>query len=315
MEKINFKMITLKAEGMMLTLFCIMLFSGCDDRKESTVKVNFSNTAEVVKIKSEVDSVKPLRVAVAAIISPRETYSYYNDLFRYISVKIDRPIVFEQRKTYSEVNNMLLNQSVDIAFICTGAYIRNKSYCNILVVPVCKGITYYQGYIITNKSSSIGNFDKLKGKTFAFTDPLSNTGKLFPEIKVKKNYNLKTEEFFSKVIYTNAHDISIELVSKNIVDGASVNSLIFDYFEAFNPEKIKNIKIIDKSGYFGIPPIVTSKGIDPDLRKKLEELFLKVHKDPEGAVILKKLMIDRFVLSGDTLYNDICSEYKESGYE
>lgn len=293
----------------------IISFLGCFNENEKTIKIDFSKTSGKFKCDTLNDSIAPLRVAVAAIISPRETYTYYNELFKYISKKINRPIVFEQRKTYSEVNDMLINQTVDVAFVCTGAYIRNKKYCDLLVVPVCKNLPYYQAYVIVNKTSKVNNLTELKGKSFAFTDPLSNTGKLFPEIRVKLISNLKAENFFSKIIYTNGHDLSIELVSKNLIDGASVNSLIFDYLIVSTPDKVKNIKIIEKSEYFGIPPVVTSKGINKDLRLKLEELFLNAHENDEGALILKKLMINKFILTGDTLYNNVCSEYKESNNE
>ena len=312
------KAISIKSMNKIFSVFIFFHFSlilGCNDLNEKTVKVDFIQKSENSNERDGNDSVAPLRVAVAAIISPRETYTYYNELFKYISKKINRPIVFEQRKTYSEVNDMLINQTVDIAFVCTGAYIRNKKYCDVLVVPVCKNLPYYQGYIIVRKNSAFKSLKDLKGKSFAFTDPLSNTGKLYPELRVKKISNMKAEDFFSKIIYTNAHDMSIELVSKSLVDGASVNSLIYDYLASTNPERIENLRIIEKSEYFGIPPVVTSKGINKELRKKLEELFLNVNDDPDGQIILRKLLIDKFIITGDTLYNNVCSEYKESNNE
>ena len=91
------------------------------------------------------------------------------------------------------------------------------------------GKPVYQAYIIANKDSSIEIFEDFNGKSFAFTDPLSNTGRLYA-IKRLKEINKTEKDFFSKTNYTHAHDISMQLVSKNIIDGATIDGLIFDYF-------------------------------------------------------------------------------------
>lgn len=284
----------------------------CKNFKNDVVTVDFTKTTISENTTNQNDSVTPLRVAVAAMISPSETFIYYKELFDYISVKINRPIKFEQRKTYSEINEMLAKHQVDIAFVCSGAYIRNKENCELLVIPIIHAMPYYRAYIIVNNSTSLYTFKELRGKTFAYTDPLSNTGKLYPDRRIKKLFHQSGKSFFSKTIYTHAHDNSIQLVSKNVVDAASIDGLIYDYISKKSPEKVKNIRIIEKSEYMGIPPVVTSMGIDKELKKKLEGIFLNIHNDSLGKIILNELMIDKFVVTSDTLYNKLDSMTKSS---
>lgn len=200
---------------------------------------------------------------------------------------------------------MLANHEVDIAFICSGAYVLNKGNCDILAVPVCNGLPYYQAYIIVNESSGINSFIGLKGKSFAFSDPLSNTGKLYPEYRLKEMFDASSDVFFSSTIFSNAHDISIQLVSKKIVDGASVDGLIYEYLLKKSPAKVENIKIIEKSDFLGIPPVVCSKGINAGLKNNLQDILLTIHSDTAGKRILDKLLIDRFIVATDTLYNKV----------
>ncbi|MBI4930762.1 MAG: phosphate/phosphite/phosphonate ABC transporter substrate-binding protein [Bacteroidetes bacterium] len=290
----------------------IIIFSivaiGCNNfDSDNVVQIDFSKTTKNVNANTVNDTVSPLRVAVSAMTSPSETFNYYIELFDYISKKINKPVKFEQRKTYSEINEMLAKHQVDIAFICSGAYIINKEHCELLVIPIINGLPYYQAYIIANKNSSIHSLKDLKGKSFAFTDPLSNTGKLYPERRINELFHLTGRDFFSKTIYSHAHDISIQLVSKNVVDGASVDGLIYDYVSKKSHDKIKNIRIIEKSEYMGMPPVVVSKNFDKELKNKIEEIFLNIHNDPEGKKILDDLMIDKFALTSDTLYKNIIS--------
>jgi len=90
-----------------------------------------------------------------------------------------------------------------------------------------------------------------------------------------------------------------------MVDGAAVNSLVFQYLEVVHPERTSNIKIIERSEWFAMPPVVVAKGIDPDLIKKIKEIFFTLHTDSASKKVLDKLMFDRFVLGNDSMYNSV----------
>lgn len=296
-------------------LVCIILISSllsaCDfvssKRNNPHISINLNDTSDGDTTYSPMDTIPYLRVAVSAMISPKETFAYYKELFGYISRKTNKRIKIVQRKTYSEVNELLNNNQVDMAFICSGAYVndRRDGYpIKIVAIPVINGRPTYQAYIITYKSSEVKKFEDLKGKSFAFTDPLSNTGYLYALSRIKSlGYNKKT--FFKDFVFTYAHDISIQLVAKQIVDGASVDGLIFDYLQHSHPERLKNIRIVEKSQFFGIPPIVVPPSTPDSTLMKLQHILCQMDKDTMGVKILKKLMIDRFVPANDSLYNSI----------
>jgi phosphonate transport system substrate-binding protein len=63
--------------------------------------------------------------------------------------------------------------------------------------------------------------------------------------------------------------------------------------------------VTEKSNYFGIPPIVNSLGLSRTLRAEIQELFLDMHLHEQGREIMKHLQVDRFILTGDTLYDGI----------
>lgn len=287
----------------MLSMFSCQLKQ---NNQTNTVQVDFSVYDTLKQSGNINDTMSKLNVAIAAMISPKETFIYYQDLFNFISQKINYHIDIKQRKTYTEINKMLYTREVDIAFICSGAYAlaKEKNNIEILAVPVCNGTPFYQAYVITNKNSGIEKFEDFCGKSFAFTDPLSNSGKLYADKRLK-DLNTTSESFFASTMYTYAHDLSIQLVSKMMVDGASVDGLIYDYLATFYPERLKNVRIIEKSEYFGIPPVVVPSGLNQNLKKQLRDMFLTLHEDPEGKKILDKLLIDRFIEGNDTDYNSI----------
>lgn len=287
-----------------ISIIVTLLVSCQDKSNEKIVKVDFSRNDEVLSLMDE--SNIPLRVAVSAMISPEENFYYYTKIFDYISQHINRAIVFKQRKTYSEVNTLLRSRELDFAFICSGAYVEAKEDfgAEILVIPQIDGKTSYRAYIIVRDDSECEKFGDLNGSSFAFTDPLSNTGCIYPRFLVKK-MNFVEDNFFSRVIFTHAHDYSIQAVDSRLTDAASVDSIIFDYFQTNRPHKVDRLKIIDRSEPFGMPPVVIHPGIEPSLKKNLKTIFLEMSDDPQGREILDHLSIDRFVLGKDEDYESI----------
>jgi len=287
---------------LLIFLISLTLFFSCNSNKDIK-EINLQDDKTSVD-STQSSSQQKIYVAISTMISPVETFNLYKDLIDYISSKLGVPIEFKQRKTYSEVNNLLKENKLDFAFICTGAYLeaRNKMPIEILVVPVVEGKPYYQAYVIVNNESNINSIDDLQGKSFAFTDPLSNTGYDYI-INILKDRRTNPEKFFSNTIFTYAHDYSIQAVKRKIVDGATVDGLVYEYLKHFQPEKVEGIKIINKSRDFGIPPFVVQKNLDPKLKLELKNIMLTMHQDSEGKKLLNKIMIDKFIEADDSLYN------------
>ncbi|MFZ3169072.1 MAG: phosphate/phosphite/phosphonate ABC transporter substrate-binding protein [Candidatus Methanoperedens sp.] len=286
----------------LLVILLFVIISGCLE-PEGVIKVNLSNRTE-----DNIDNsdAQILRIAVSAIISPDETLIYYQDMFDYLSLKMGVPVKLVQRKTYQEVNDLVRKNSVDAAFVCSLAYIDGKDQfgMELLAVPIVRGEPRYYSYIIVPNDSSIKSLEELKGKTFAYTDPLSNSGKLSPEYMIAQ-LGENPETFFKLTFFTYSHDKSIQAVAEKMVDGAAVDSLVWDFKNATDPDFTSRTKIISKSPPYGIPPLVVSKDIDPTLKEKLGKILLQMHEDEKGREILDRIMIDRFSEANDSLYNSV----------
>ncbi|MEJ2658049.1 MAG: PhnD/SsuA/transferrin family substrate-binding protein [Desulfobacterales bacterium] len=150
----------------------------------------------------------------------------------------------------------------------------------------------------------------LKGGVLAMTDPASNTGALVPLYWLSK-MGEKPDTFFKNVTYTYSHDNSILAVARSLVDGASVDGMIWEYYNARNPIYTSQTRVIKKSIPFGSPPFVASKYLAPKIKEKARDLLLDIHKDPTGRSILKELMIDRFVSPEDTWYQPVLEIKKQ----
>ena len=73
------------------------------------------------------------------------------------------------------------------------------------------------------------------------------------------------DSFFRKYVFTYSHDNSIKSVAEKLVDGAAVDSLVYDYTVARSPLFSAKTRVIQKSGPYGIPPVVVHPGLNPEL--------------------------------------------------
>lgn len=253
-----------------------------------------------------------IRVAVAAMISAKESVVYYHQLLDFIAHQLGHNIKLIQRKTYSEINELLQNGKIDLAFICSGPYATGRQTYGFeaLAVPQVRGKHFYHSYLIVNHNSTFKGLRDLRGKTFAFTDPESNTGKLVPTYWLVRQ-NQKPKEFFGKIIYTHSHDNSIMAVATSLVDGAAVHEQIWEYFNEKNPTFTASTRVIKKSQPFGNPPVVASRYLSDQLKTDIRELLMTMHLDPEGKRILDELRIDRFLHPDDKWYESIVAMKQE----
>jgi phosphonate transport system substrate-binding protein len=247
-----------------------------------------------------------LRIAVGGMITPKAGLAYYKQLVDYIGAKLGRPVQFIDRPSYAEVNMLVQTRQADLAFVCSGPYVTGHADfgMELIAAPMVHGVAAYHSYIIVPKDSSAKTLKDLRGRVFAFTDPDSNTGKLVPTYMLAK-MGQTPESFFDHYVYTKGHDNTIRAVARHLVDGAAVDSLIYDYQKATDPTYTSQTRIIWQSPAYAIPPVVVNPNVDPKLKEQFRNVLLQANEDPEGKRILAGMLVDRFVVISDGAYASV----------
>jgi len=294
-------------KNLIILFFIAMAISACSPSPQAEVvaQVDLQN---LQPLPTPAQDGVPLRVAVAAVISPKGTVESYSSLIEYLSKKTGRPVELVQRRTYMEVNNMVESGEVDIAFVCTSAYIAGEYDfgMQLLAAPQVEGGTTYYSYLIVPVESNAQDMADLKGKVFAFTDPISLTGRVYPTYLVEQ-LGSTPETFFSRTFFTYSHDEAIYAVANHLADGASVDSLVYEFAVSRNPTLADKTKVIHISQAFGIPPVVVSPNVRPQVAAELQTLLLEMNNDEEGKAALNAIGVDKFVLIEDTTYDSVRS--------
>ena len=196
-----------------LTVAATIFLLGCSGDQEP-IFVDFSKKIDANPLPDESRDASVIRVAVAAMISAKESVVHYHQLLDFIAKQLGHKIELIQRKTYGEINELLKTGKIDLAFICSGPYATGRQIYGFeaLAVPQVRGKHSYHSYLIVNQKSAFHDLMDLRGKTFAFTDPESNTGMLVPTYWLIQQKE-QPKSFFGKIIYTHSHDNSIMAVA------------------------------------------------------------------------------------------------------
>ena len=283
-----------------LSLMLIFFAGGCANQQYK--QITLSN---LQPISSPAQPANPaLRVALATGLSPSQSIARYQALTNYLAAKLQRPVELVQRKTYKEVDDLIREGQVDIAFVCSSSYAIGKDSFGerLVAVPITNGLPYYQSLIIVNAATGIRTWDQLKGRSFAFVDPQSTSGALYAMSKIKDRGDLK---FFSSYIYTYAHVNSITAVRDHLVDAAAVDSTTFTSMLAKSPDLNSSIRVIDISPQYANNPVVASPRLDERTLLSIQAALLDMDKDELGQQALQVAGFDKFQLLDDQLFDSV----------
>ena len=202
---------------------------------------------------------------------------------------------------------------VDIGVMNSFGYLMaNKKYGATAKLKVIRyGHDYYQGQIIAHADSGIKNVKDIQGKRFAFTDPSSTSGHMFP-LKILKENNVNP----GQTVFLNKHDNVVISVYQGRVDAGAT------YYSAPSPtgkirdararvktqfpdveEKVKIITVTEK-----IPndPFVFRKGLPEEISKKFIGALKKYLMTEAGRAAFQRIYsVEGVMETSDQAYNGL----------
>ncbi|MFD1453109.1 substrate-binding domain-containing protein [Oceanobacillus sojae] len=295
--------ILMKISRILLFLIISILFisSGCQP-KQAAYDIDFSKS-EIDYEGAQDNGPPPIRIAISSVLSPTETVKNYREIASFIGEQLDRPAIVIQRRSYNEINNLMVNGGADIALFPTGAYINYGLHDNLEGVAMQErlGSSYYYGYIVAKEDSSIESLEDLKGKDIAFFDPTSYSGYTFVKEKLA-SWDETPDSFFKSHLFTYSHEGSINAVKNNVVDAAAVHSLSYENMELTDSDLTKDLKIISQSEAMGTGPVLVRSDLPDKEKEIITDSFLNMTDDSSMKQALEGLYIDRFIPFDPNLY-------------
>lgn len=223
----------------------------------------------------------------------------------YLADRMETPVRFVQRGSYREIIELIRSGKIDFAWLCGFPYVRFKRDMRLLAVPLYHGNPLYQSYFIVPASdTTTTSLHDLRGKIFAYSDPDSNSGYLYPQYQLLRAGE-DPATFFSRSFFTWGHRKVIEAVGVGLAQGGSVDGYVWDTLGVVHPTLTAATRIVSRSPELGYPPFVARANIGNDSFRKMQNVLLSMTRDTQGARLLKTLNLDGFIPGSDQLFEEI----------
>ena len=266
--------------------------------------IDFSKVSENVDDNGKDDDT--LRIGLISVAGDNKSYILEKELANYIGEKLNKKVKLIQKKSYSDINLLLKNNQIDVAFLSTGAYslYEDKGSLELLARPN-RGKAYYHPIIITKNDSNINTIEELENNSFAFVDTYSYSGYLVFNDYLKKN-GTTANKFFSNSYFTHSHEESINQVINGRVSAAIVDDWALQYMSSNFSGIENNIKIIKTFPEVATGPVVTHKNYED--KEKIKQILLSIDKDNSIKNVLSQLQIEKYEETKASDYPDLISE-------
>lgn len=155
-------------------------------------------------------------------------------LARMLEVATGYRVRAEVPTSYAATIEAMCAGRVDVGFLATFAYVLGHQRCGIdaRLVSVRQNRPFYVSQILYRADLNVKSLADLRGKRFAFVDPGSASGYLFPAALLKTN-GIDPDRFFSQVVFAGGHDKVVLAIYTGSVDaGATFGDPDNPVFEA-----------------------------------------------------------------------------------
>jgi phosphonate transport system substrate-binding protein len=212
--------------------------------------------------------------------------------------------------SYAAVIEAMGAGKVDIGWLATFSYVlaHDKYGVELLLVVQRFGSPFYRGQIMVRTDSGIEDLAGLKGKRFAFVDPASTSGHLYPKtLLLSQGYD--PEQFFKKSVFVGSHNAVVLSIYKGEVDGGAAYDGSRSAVAKTFPDVFDKVKVIAYTKEIPNDTVSVRKELAEDLKIKIREGLKNISHSPKGSKILKKL----YGISGFTDLDGLFDPVREAG--
>jgi len=278
----------------LLSLFILAIVSGCAKREAQLGSAR-----------------RPIIMAFVASVESQDLIVSGDELARMLEKRTGYTYKTAVLTSYAAAIEAMGAGKADIVWYPPFSYVlaHEKVGAKVILMTVRSGSRWYHGYIIVRKDSGINRLEDLKGKRFAYVDPLSTSGAVYPKLLIKEK-GFDPESFFSRAIYSGGHDKSVIAVYNKQVDGCAVygNGDVDarDRVIGTIPDIKEKTKIIAKTDVIPNDTVAVSKDLPPDIVKRVRDALLAISNSDEGRrAVLALYGVDGLVTAKDSDFDPI----------
>jgi len=259
---------------------------------------------------------RELTFGFTPVLSESDMRVEFEPLMTYLSDCIGQKVVLYVAKDYGDLRTQMESGAVDIGTFSPFAYVDAARGGKIRLIAQCviNGTATYRGVIVARRDRGLNSLADLRGKRFAFVDPKSASGFVYPRaLLIEKG--ITPESSFKETIFAGSHDKVIAAVLEGRADAGAV------YEDALAIAKSKgvpteNLVTLGRTAPIPHDAIAVRVGLDGALAKKIRAALVDLDKSEAGRRVIansKPKELTGYMIAEDSLYDMVRRTAKIAG--
>jgi phosphate/phosphite/phosphonate ABC transporter binding protein len=259
---------------------------------------------------------RDLQFGFTPFLSEADMRVEFEPLMTYLSASIGQKVVLYIAKDYGDLRTQMEAGTVDIGSFSPFAYVDavRSGKIRIIAQSIIDGSGTYRGVIVARKDSGLKALVDLRGKRFAFVDPKSASGYVYPRAMLIEKA-IAPESDFKETIFAGSHDKVIAAILAGRADAGAVYEGALDIAKA-EGVPTENLVTLATTDLIPHDAITLRVGLDDALAKKIQTALVNLDKSEAGRRVIansKPKKLTGYVIAKDSLFDIVRRTAKAAG--
>jgi phosphonate transport system substrate-binding protein len=159
--------------------------------------------------------------------------------------------------------------------------------------------------VIARADSGIERLEDLRGKRFAWVDPTSTSGYLFPRALLQE-HGLVPDAAFAQQVFAGGHDKVALAVLQRQVDGGAMGKDSLQRVTSIYPTALEETRVLEDTPDIPNDGVAFRSGLPPEIVERTREALLRISAREEGQKLFEEAIGTRGVApTNDAAYEPV----------
>jgi phosphate/phosphite/phosphonate ABC transporter binding protein len=224
-----------------------------------------------------------------------------------LSGALGRPVVLYVAKDYGDLRTQLESGAVDIGSFSPFAYVdaERGGRVRIIAQSLIDGSGTYRGLIIARRDSAITSLAALAGRSFAYVDPKSASGYVYPRAMLIEE-GLHPDALFSRIIFSGDHEKVIADVLARRADAGAVYDGSLRLAKAAG-QRTEDLLVVSRTEPIPHDAIAVRVGLGDALVRRIQAALVNMANTESGRAYIAASTkgLSGFAVAPDSLYDPV----------
>lgn len=246
-----------------------------------------------------------LHFGITPVLGSSTMHEDFDPLAVYLTHALGRTVVLDVTKNYGDLRRLMEQGAVDIGSFSPFAYVEaaRDGKVRIIAQSLIDGVAWYRGIVVVRRDSGLAGLEDLRGKRFAYVDPQSASGYVYPRAMLIER-GVSPGHFFASTFFAGDHSQVIAAVLQGRADGGATYDNALRIAKAAG-QPADQLKVIEQTDPIPHDAIAVRAGLDAALADRILAALLAVDHTPEGrhVLALNKKGLTGFAAADDSTFN------------